>query len=64
VLIDRLGEEMAVLCQKCKRQYDITLFQFGQAVKCDCGSVVELKEYYPLNKEKEDKFKRPPERNR
>ncbi len=54
---------MAVLCQKCGRQYDITLFQFGQTVKCDCGNVVELKEYYPINKGKEDKFKRLPERH-
>lgn len=31
---------MAVICPVCGRQYDVTLFQFGQAVACDCGAVV------------------------
>lgn len=45
---------MAVLCQKCGRQYDITLFQFGQTFKCDCGNVIDLKKYYPPTKEGKD----------
>jgi len=29
---------MAILCPTCGRQYDVTLFQFGQGVVCDCGT--------------------------
>lgn len=32
---------MAVTCPRCGRQYDITLFQFGRTVTCDCGAVIE-----------------------
>lgn len=28
---------MAVICPKCKSQYDITLFEFGRTLKCDGG---------------------------
>jgi dsDNA-specific endonuclease/ATPase MutS2 len=31
---------VAVICPSCHRQYDVTLFQFGQAVVCDCGATV------------------------
>jgi hypothetical protein len=31
---------MAVYCPECGRQYDITLFPFGQTVVCDCGAIV------------------------
>jgi len=31
---------MAVICPKCNRQYDVTLFQFGQGLACDCGTLV------------------------
>ncbi|MHB8054606.1 MAG: Smr/MutS family protein [Candidatus Aminicenantales bacterium] len=31
---------MAVYCPDCGRQYDITLFQFGRTVACDCGTIV------------------------
>lgn len=33
---------MAVSCPECGHQYDVTLFQFGQAVTCDCGAVVRF----------------------
>ena len=33
---------MAVSCPRCGRQYDVTLFQFGRSVDCDCGECVEL----------------------
>jgi hypothetical protein len=33
---------MAVTCPECGRQYDITLFQFGSAVDCDCGASLLL----------------------
>lgn len=31
---------MAVVCKRCGRQYDVTLFQFGRSVTCDCGDKV------------------------
>jgi len=33
---------VAVLCKRCGRQYDVTLFQFGRTVRCDCGEEVGL----------------------
>jgi hypothetical protein len=30
---------MAIICPNCYRQYDVTLFQFGTKVTCDCGNV-------------------------
>lgn len=33
---------MAISCPECGRQFDVTLFQFGQHVRCVCGSRVEL----------------------
>ena len=35
---------MAVQCPDCGRQYDVTLFQFGQIIECDCGAIVSLGE--------------------
>ncbi len=29
---------MAILCKQCGRQYDVTLFQFGRSVVCECGA--------------------------
>jgi hypothetical protein len=31
---------VAITCPGCGRQYDITLFQFGHHVVCECGEVV------------------------
>ena len=31
---------MAVSCQKCRRQYDVTLFEFGRTINCACGERV------------------------
>ncbi len=33
---------MAVVCRKCGKGYDVTLFEFGHSVICDCGEVVKL----------------------
>ena len=33
---------MAVRCSACKIEYDITLFEFGSKVKCDCGRIISL----------------------
>jgi DNA-directed RNA polymerase subunit RPC12/RpoP len=34
---------VAIRCERCGRDYDVTLFQFGRTVKCDCGATVRLK---------------------
>ncbi len=31
---------MAILCPRCGREYDATLFGFGASIRCDCGSEV------------------------
>lgn len=31
---------MAVRCPQCKREFDVTLFEFNQTVTCVCGHVV------------------------
>ena len=36
---------MAISCPCCGAGYDVTLFQFGHPVRCDCGAVLE----YPGN---------------
>lgn len=33
---------MAIRCPHCKKEYDVTLFEFGKNVKCVCGGVVNL----------------------
>jgi hypothetical protein len=33
---------MAILCPKCGHQYDVTLFEFGNVVKCDCGARIYI----------------------
>ena len=35
---------MAIICPNCSRQFDVTLFQFGKPVRCDCGFLID-----PLN---------------
>jgi len=32
---------MSILCPACGREYDVTLFEFGSTVDCDCGAVVD-----------------------
>ncbi|MBN1418317.1 MAG: hypothetical protein JXP34_06040 [Planctomycetes bacterium] len=31
---------MAVICARCGRQFDVTLFQFGNRVRCPCGRIL------------------------
>lgn len=33
---------MAIACPRCGAGYDVTLFQFGRPIRCDCGSWVDL----------------------
>lgn len=36
---------MAIICKICRRQYDITLFEFGRRLKCDCGNILDLETF-------------------
>ena len=33
---------MSVACPRCRANYDVTLFQFGRRIRCDCGAWVDL----------------------
>ena len=35
-------EVMAIRCSKCKREYDVTLFEFGREILCECGAKLGL----------------------
>ncbi len=39
---------MAITCPNCGADFDVTLFQFGSGVRCDCGAWVELAEGHVL----------------
>jgi hypothetical protein len=39
---------MAILCPNCQHQYDVTLFQFGRSVVCDCGTEIHPFESAPV----------------
>jgi uncharacterized protein with PIN domain len=36
------GENVAISCPGCGREYDVTLFQFGRTIHCTCGARVGL----------------------
>lgn len=40
---------MSVRCPNCKREYDITLFEFGRKITCECGRVVKPNHQESLN---------------
>lgn len=33
---------MAIRCPYCKKEYDVTLFEFEKTINCDCGNVISL----------------------
>jgi hypothetical protein len=33
---------MAIRCPCCKKEYDVTLFEFEKTINCDCGNVISL----------------------
>jgi len=33
---------MAITCPNCGKEYDVTLFEFENTVKCECGETVRL----------------------
>jgi hypothetical protein len=47
---------MAVSCEKCGRQYDVTLFQFGRTINCACGEHVGFEHKINLPENEELKF--------
>jgi putative protease len=34
---------MAITCPRCGAGFDVTLFQFGRGIRCDCGAWVDLR---------------------
>lgn len=34
---------MSIRCPNCKREYDVTLFEFGKDITCECGCRIGLK---------------------
>jgi len=32
---------MAIRCHQCGREYDVTLFEFGRTITCECGAEVD-----------------------
>lgn len=35
-------DSMSILCPRCGKQYDVTLFSFGSTIRCECGAEVGL----------------------
>lgn len=42
---------MAITCPRCNRQYDITLFEFGRRVVCECGEVLTAEGFVSPSRE-------------
>jgi hypothetical protein len=40
-IIEAGGEQMAIICPNCSRQFDVTLFQFGKRIRCECGVLID-----------------------
>lgn len=40
---------MAITCPRCGAAFDVTLFEFGHQVQCDCGQWVDLARGHTLN---------------
>jgi len=52
---------MAIRCASCGREYDVTLFEFGNIIDCLCGHVVSF-EHKELEEEKIQEIKRAADR--
>lgn len=44
---------MAIRCSFCGRNYDVTLFEFGNTIKCECGHEICF-QHREITKELED----------
>lgn len=40
---------MSIRCPNCKKEYDVTLFEFGKEITCECGRVFKLSHNESLN---------------
>lgn len=40
---------MAILCRRCGREFDFTLFQFGRFVRCECGELVGMADAHRID---------------
>jgi len=40
---------MAIRCPQCKKEYDITLFEFDKNIICDCGYEIKLQHKAIIN---------------
>ncbi len=53
---------MAIRCPYCKKEYDVTLFEFEKTINCDCGNVISLqhkeifKELLNAHRDEEEKI--------
>jgi hypothetical protein len=41
---------MAIVCPRCNRQYDVTLFEFGRKFVCECGEVISAEGLLPVER--------------
>jgi hypothetical protein len=41
---------MAIRCPQCGAEYDVALFQFGIAFRCECGAIVRPEHVEPVAK--------------
>ena len=48
---NRSEKPMAINCPKCGAGFDVTLFQFGHGIRCDCGQWVELDRGHVIEEE-------------
>jgi DNA-directed RNA polymerase subunit RPC12/RpoP len=39
---------MALVCPDCGRQYDVTLFEYGRRVVCECGRIITLRDGHTI----------------
>jgi len=42
-------KKMAVRCPFCKKEHNVTLFEFDMTVKCACGNIIRLQHLEILN---------------
>ena len=40
---------MAIRCPRCGKEYDVTLFEFGRDVDCECGTTISLESGHKIN---------------
>jgi DNA-directed RNA polymerase subunit RPC12/RpoP len=45
---------MSIRCPHCKKEYDVTLFEFGREIVCECGTKIGLKHEETFGKLEDD----------